>query len=214
MVRRLCYVVFAMLIARASGWAAAGPRPFRAAMRPACASFMRFYQPRELRTGEEWEGLVSKITDYGAFVKLGHEQHMGLLHVSSLSPEERLDRAEVAAWIEEVLGPIGSKVRVLVDSLEYRGTKRVSLRLLEVVSKQRMDDLVFAPGPRRAEAYPPDDDGADGAAASPLTDRGPALLRDGLVQLRELGFTDEAANQRALEATGGDVNAAVMELSR
>ena len=42
------------------------------------------------------------------------------------------------------------RVTCEVISLEYRGRKQVShLRLLEVVKQQRMEDLVFSPGPRR-----------------------------------------------------------------
>ena len=103
---------------------------------------------RDLKVGQEWEGLISKITDYGFFCKLGHEGHLGLVHIRTLTPE-RLPRDEVADWIEEVVGPIGSKVRVSVLSLQHRGQKRTALNLLDVMTRQHMEDLVFAPGPRR-----------------------------------------------------------------
>ena len=102
----------------------------------------------ELASGDVWTGLVFKLTDYGAFVKLGHEQHIGLVHVKTLS-EERLPRESVVGFLEEVVGPVGSKVSCEVLSLEHRGQKQVSLKLLEVVKQQHMEDLVFAPGPRR-----------------------------------------------------------------
>ena len=44
---------------------------------------------------------------------MGHEQHIGLIHISTLT-EDRLDRDVVADWIESSLGPVGSKVRVEV----------------------------------------------------------------------------------------------------
>ena len=53
---------------------------------PHCA-----FQREELEEGAEWEGTVSKIVDYGCFVRLGTEQHMGLIHISSLS-KERIER--------------------------------------------------------------------------------------------------------------------------
>ena len=109
------------------------------------------YAPRPLRLGEAYDGLVSKITDYGCFVKIGgQEQTLGLVHVSTLS-DDRLDADEVPDFVEECTGPPGSKVRVLVTGLEYKGQKRVSLKLIEVVTKQEMDSIVFAPGPRRAK---------------------------------------------------------------
>ncbi len=107
-----------------------------------------FYEPQELRKGDAWEGLISKVTDYGFFVRMGHEQHIGLVHIRGLA-SERLPKETVADWIEENVGPVGSKVQVEVEKLEFKGAKRTSLRLIDVISKQRMDDVVFAPGPRR-----------------------------------------------------------------
>ncbi len=93
--------------------------------------------------GSEWDGLVSKITEFGCFVKLANTQSLGLIHVSSLAPE-RLEKEEVPAFIEETVGPIGSAVRVRVNSVSFKGQKRVSLQLLDVISKQTMEDIVFA----------------------------------------------------------------------
>ena len=55
----------------------------------------RLFEPQPLLEGEEWEGLVSKITDYGAFVRLGHEQHIGLVHIRTLADGVRIPRQEV-----------------------------------------------------------------------------------------------------------------------
>ena len=46
-----------------------------------------------------------------------------------------------------------SKVRVEVISLEYRGKKQIALNLLDVITQQHMEDLVFAPGPRRMQNF-------------------------------------------------------------
>uniref|UniRef100_A0A6V2T5A0 S1 motif domain-containing protein n=1 Tax=Emiliania huxleyi TaxID=2903 RepID=A0A6V2T5A0_EMIHU len=97
----------------------------------------------DLSEGSEWEGQVEEITDFGCFVRLGRlgvQRHRGLLHVSGLS-EERLESAAVPDYVEETVGPVGSKVRVLVRSLEYKGRPRVSLQLLEVLSRQSASEL-------------------------------------------------------------------------
>mmetsp|Transcript_31224 Transcript_31224/g.99866 ORF Transcript_31224/g.99866 Transcript_31224/m.99866 type:complete len:162 (-) Transcript_31224:63-548(-) len=97
----------------------------------------------DLSEGSEWEGQVEEITDFGCFVRLGRlgvQRHRGLLHVSGLS-EERLEPAAVPDYVEEIVGPVGSKVRVRVRSLEYKGRPRVSLQLLEVLSRQSASEL-------------------------------------------------------------------------
>ena len=101
----------------------------------------KLFEPTPLIKGEEYEGLISKITDYGFFVKIGHEQHMGLVSIRTLS-RERVPRAEIMEWIEQEVGPVGSKVVVEVLSLEFKGEKRTSLRLKDVLTRQHMEDLV------------------------------------------------------------------------
>ena len=126
------------------------PSPQLSRTRHRCAAPRNaLFKRRMLEVGDEWEGLLSKITEYGVFVKMGHEQHMGLIHVSELT-KERMPRDHIPRWIEENVGPVGSKVRVEVLRLEFRGVKRTSLRMIEVITQQNMEDLVFAPGPRRA----------------------------------------------------------------
>ena len=117
----------------------------------------KLFSTKPLKVGEQWEGLVSKITDYGFFAKLGHEQHMGMVHISTLTTD-RIPKMEIAGWIEENVGPVGSKVRVEVLTLEHKGVKRTSLRLLDVIQKQHMEDLVFEPGPRRAQNFGTDEE--------------------------------------------------------
>lgn len=122
--------------------------PLAAQRAPRSVVRAALFDQRDLVVGEEWEGLISKITEYGCFVKMGHEGHMGLVHIRTLA-QERLEREIIPEWIEETVGPVGSKVMVEVQSLKFKGEKRISLRLLDVIKKQHMDDLVFAPGPRR-----------------------------------------------------------------
>ena len=128
------------------------PPPLRAPLRVGSPPRAALYERRDVALHDEWEGLITKITDYGFFAKLGHEGHLGLVHVKTLTPE-RLPRDEVEDWIEEQVGPVGSKVRVEVISLEYRGKKQIALNLLDVITQQHMEDLVFAPGPRRMQNF-------------------------------------------------------------
>ena len=58
-----------------------------------------------------------------------------------------------------MVGPPGSTVGVEVLQLEFKGAKRISLKLLEVIKKQRLEDVVFAPGPRRMQGVARDGDG-------------------------------------------------------
>jgi len=148
-------LALAMLLGT-SAWRAATPTRQRCPA-PRAALF----QPRPVAVGEQWEGLIASMTDYGFFVRMGHEQHMGLVHIRTLSTE-RLPREDVRDWLVDNVGPIGSKVQVEVLSTEFRGTKRIALRLLDVVSRQNMEDLVFAPGPRRRQGGFEDEIAEDG----------------------------------------------------
>ena len=68
---------------------------------------------------------------------------------------------DVPDFIEETVGPVGSKVQVEVLRLTFKGQKKTSLRLLDVMTRQRMEDVVFAPGPRRAQFFGEPEDGLD-----------------------------------------------------
>ena len=59
-----------------------------------------------LKVGQEWEGLISKITDYGFFCKLGHEATLAS-YIRTLTPE-RLPRRS-RNWIEEVAGRLAPR---------------------------------------------------------------------------------------------------------
>ena len=111
----------------------------------------KLFRTRELELGAVWEGRVSEITHFGAFVRMGHEQHMGLIHVSSLLTE-RVEQHLATEAVEEAVGPVGAQVRVLVKSLQYKGTPRVSLTLLDVINRQSreefLDDVVLKRQPR------------------------------------------------------------------
>merc|ERR1711924_362592 len=143
---------------------------------------------RPLMEGAEWEGLVSKITDYGFFVRMGDEQHMGLVHVSSLC-EERLDTEDVPDFIEETVGPVGSKVRVQVLSLQFKGKKRVSLQLLDVISRDQMEDIVFARPRDKAPVEVPGVDRYNDELPQPGDETAPMIEDDDMRALVDSGFS-------------------------
>jgi predicted RNA-binding protein with RPS1 domain len=112
----------------------------------------QLFTPREPSVDSEWDGLVAKITDYGCFIRMGHEQHMGLIHISQLAGDNKIPRSEAEQFVESATGPVGSKVRCSVLSTSFKGNKRISLKLIDVVQKQHMEDLVFARPERRRKA--------------------------------------------------------------
>jgi len=72
----------------------------------------------EYKAGERYEGEVTKITDFGAFVKIGFDSE-GLVHVSEIAPF-RVDR------IGDIL-KVGDKVPVVVKGVDERD--RISLSI-------------------------------------------------------------------------------------
>lgn len=145
--------------------------------------------------GDVWEGRVSKIEPYGAFVKLGVvENHVGLVHISTLA-EEKVEN-DLANYVESVVGPVGTLVRVQVLRLEFKGVRRVSLRLVEVVSQETIEEVqarALERTPRRGGIADDDDD-----AAAAIDDDDDELLEPDDALLRE---PDEVTLQGRLKRT-------------
>lgn len=77
----------------------------------------------EYKPGERYEGVVTKTTDFGAFVRLQGETE-GLVHVSEIAPF-RVDR------VETILKP-GDKVPVIVKEVDNdRGRISLSIKLAD-----------------------------------------------------------------------------------
>ena len=76
---------------------------------------------KEYKKGERFEGEVVKITDFGAFVKIGPNTD-GLVHVSEIAPF-RVDR------VEKYL-KVGQKVPVIIKDIDEK--KRLSLSIKQV----------------------------------------------------------------------------------
>ena len=77
---------------------------------------------REIEVGQVYTGIVTKITNFGAFVDVGCGKE-GLLHISKIS-KERIKR------VEDVL-KIGDKVTVKVQEIDDQGRINLSMKDLE-----------------------------------------------------------------------------------
>ncbi len=76
---------------------------------------------REIEVGEIYDGIVTKIMPFGAFVDLGGKE--GLLHISKIS-SKRVEK------VEDVLS-IGDEVRVKVYEIDNQGRVNLSMKDLE-----------------------------------------------------------------------------------
>src|SRR5205085_12602845 len=73
----------------------------------------------EYKTGERFEGTVTKILDFGAFVRVGSTTE-GLVHVSEIAPF-RVEN--VSSLLKE-----GQKVPVVVKEVDERGRLSLSIK--------------------------------------------------------------------------------------
>ena len=76
---------------------------------------------REIEVGEFYEGTVTKIMPFGAFIDLGGGKE-GLLHISKIS-KERIEK------VEDVLN-VGDEVEVKVTEIDDKGRVNVSRKVL------------------------------------------------------------------------------------
>ena len=77
---------------------------------------------REIEVGKVYDGVVSKIMPFGAFVSLGGNKE-GLLHISKIS-SKRVER------VEDVLS-VGDEIRVKVSNIDNQGKIDLNMRDLE-----------------------------------------------------------------------------------
>ena len=76
----------------------------------------------EFVVGEKTRGIVTRITDFGAFVKISHVAE-GLLHVSEIAPF-RIER------VTDVLS-VGEEIPVLIKELDQAGRIKLSLKAID-----------------------------------------------------------------------------------
>ena len=83
---------------------------------------------REIETGEIYDGVVTKIMPFGAFVDLGWGKE-GLLHISKIS----IKRVEK---VEDVLA-IGDEIRVKVSEIDSQGRVNLTMKDLESTAQNK-----------------------------------------------------------------------------
>ena len=86
---------------------------------------------REIEVGGIYDGIVSKIMSFGAFVDLGGGKE-GLLHISKIS-SKRIEK------VEDVLS-VGDEVTVKVSDIDHQGRINLSMRDLEAGNKDNKEE--------------------------------------------------------------------------
>ena len=81
---------------------------------------------REIEVGEIYDGTVTRIMNFGAFVDIGGGKE-GLLHISKIS-SKRVEK------VEDVLN-VGDEVTVKVTEIDNQGRINLSMKDLEVGNK-------------------------------------------------------------------------------
>jgi polyribonucleotide nucleotidyltransferase len=123
---------------------------------------------KEVEVGDEYVGKVVKTTTFGAFIELAKGTD-GLLHISNVSPGQRVDT------VEDVLNR-GDEVSVRVVEVD-RERGRIGLRLAEDpdIAGKTAEELVGVSAGGGGGGRPPRD--RDGGGRNGSRDRGPR--RDG-----------------------------------
>ena len=86
---------------------------------------------REIEAGKVYDGVVSRIMSFGAFVDLGGGKE-GLLHISKIS-SKRVNK------VEDVLS-IGDEITVRVTDIDHQGRLNLSMKDLEVGEQSAKGD--------------------------------------------------------------------------
>ena len=87
---------------------------------------------RELEVNEIYDGVVTRITTFGAFVDLGGKE--GLLHISKIS-SKRVEK------VEDVLS-IGDEIKVKVSEIDNQGRINLTMKDLESTSQNDNNENV------------------------------------------------------------------------
>ena len=88
---------------------------------------------REIEVGEYYDGTVTKIMPFGAFIDLGGGKE-GLLHISKIS-SKRVEK------VEDVLS-IGDEVTVKVYEIDNQGRINLTMKDLEANQTQPAEETV------------------------------------------------------------------------
>jgi len=77
---------------------------------------------KEYKAGERFIGEITKIVEFGAFVRIGQKTE-GLLHISEIAPA-RIEK------VEDILS-IGEKIPVIIKEIDDKGRMKLSLKAIE-----------------------------------------------------------------------------------
>ena len=86
---------------------------------------------REIEAGQIYDGVVTRITSFGAFVEVAAGKE-GLLHISKIS-SKRVEK------VEDVLS-VGDEVTVKVTDIDSQGRINLSMKDLEVGNKEEVEE--------------------------------------------------------------------------
>ena len=98
----------------------------------------------EYKVGEIAEGVVVKLMDFGAFVRIGTETE-GLVHVSEIAPF-RVERVET--YIKE-----GDKVPVVVKEVDEKGRINLSIKQANPTQFTKKEETPRPPRPEFKKRY-------------------------------------------------------------
>ncbi len=91
---------------------------------PALAKAMIEDLVREYKAGEVYEGEVTRLMDFGGFVKIGSGKNAeGLVHVSEIAPF-RINKVSEALTV-------GEKVRVMIKEIDEKGRINLSIKAID-----------------------------------------------------------------------------------
>ncbi|HTK32964.1 MAG TPA: polyribonucleotide nucleotidyltransferase [Candidatus Paceibacterota bacterium] len=99
---------------------------------------------REYKPGERFDGEVTRLMDFGAFVKIGPNSE-GLVHVSEIAPF-RVERVET--YIKE-----GDKVPVIVKEVDEKGRINLSIKQADPNKFTKREEMPRPPKPEFKKRY-------------------------------------------------------------
>lgn len=106
---------------------------------------------KEYKAGEIYEGEVTRLMDFGAFVRIGPGKDAeGLVHVSEVAPF-RIDKISAAV-------NVGDKVRVMIKEIDEKGRINLSIKAIDPDFATRKgltpSTQPYAPRPERSTRPP------------------------------------------------------------
>jgi polyribonucleotide nucleotidyltransferase len=106
---------------------------------------------KEYKAGEVYDGEVTRLMDFGAFVRIGPGKDAeGLVHVSEVAPF-RIDKISAALTV-------GDKVRVMIKEIDERGRINLSIKAIDPDFATRKgltpSTAPYAPRPERSNRPP------------------------------------------------------------